>query len=101
MNDLHCSRSFVKYIASLSVSPSDAMSSFIIVLVCLSFFFLRILHVVHCVEFCQLSFFLHVQTIGVFAEWKDTGENIIVKELFEQRPSMLECERPSFRSSSC
>src|SRR6218665_2210933 len=29
----------------------------IIVLVCLCFFFLRIFHVVHCVEFGQLSFF--------------------------------------------
>jgi len=29
MNDLHCPQSFVKSIAPLSVSPSDAMSSFI------------------------------------------------------------------------
>src|SRR6218665_828575 len=37
------------------------------VLVCLCFFVLRVLHVMHCWEFGQLSFFLHVLTIGVFA----------------------------------
>jgi len=72
MNDLHCPRSFVKFIAPFSVSSSDAIGLHLyclsnVVWVCLCFFFLRILHVVHCVEFGQLSFFLHVQTIGVFA----------------------------------
>ena len=39
-----------------------------VVLVCLCVVFPRILHVVHCVGFGQLAFFLHVQTIGVFVE---------------------------------
>ena len=30
MNDLHCPRSFVKFIAPLNVSPIDSMSSFIL-----------------------------------------------------------------------
>jgi len=73
----HCPQSFVKSIAPLNVSLTDSMSSFILSIhhslrlpPCLCFFFLWILHVVHCVysmEFYQLSFFLHVQTIGVFA----------------------------------
>src|SRR6218665_1342374 len=46
MNDLHCPQSFVKSIAPLSVSPSlhlYCLSN--IILVCLCFIFLRILHV--------------------------------------------------------
>ena len=75
MNDLQWPRFFVKSIAPLNVSPNDTTSSFIIVsrpihrslCVCFCYFFLRILHVVHCGEFSQLSLFIHVRTIGVFA----------------------------------
>src|SRR6218665_82909 len=71
INDLHCPRSFVKSISLLNVSPTDSMSSFILSihrsLGLPLFLFFRILHVVHCVEFSQLSFSLHVQTIRVFA----------------------------------
>src|SRR5688572_18372594 len=72
INYLPCPRSFVKSIAPLSLSPSNVMLSFIlttsVVLVCLCFFFLRILSVMHCVDFGQLAFFLHFHTIGVFVE---------------------------------
>src|SRR6218665_3374785 len=37
-------------------------------LICLYLFFLRILHVVHCVVFGQMAFSLYVQTIKVFAQ---------------------------------
>src|SRR6218665_2672153 len=68
-----CPWSFHKSIALLSVTPSDALSSFIL-FIQHSLGLHRILypyiiqHVVHCVEFCQLSFILHVQTFEVFVE---------------------------------
>ena len=33
---------------------------------CLCFCFALVLHVVHCMEFGQLSFVLHIQTLGGF-----------------------------------
>jgi len=39
-----------------------------VVWVCLGFFFLRIWHIVLCVEISQLSFFLYIQTIRVFLD---------------------------------
>ena len=73
INNLQCPWSHLLSIApSMSVQVmlcphSYCLSS--VVFVCLCYFFHCILYVVHYVEFGQLSYCLHVQTIRVFAEW--------------------------------
>src|SRR6218665_1101436 len=68
INDLHFLGPLSSpLLPSMSVQLILCLHSYclsIVVLVCFCLFFLRILH---CVEFGQLSFFLRVQTIGVFA----------------------------------
>src|SRR5688572_9838803 len=65
-----------------------------VVLVCLCFFFLRLLHVVHCMGFGQLAFSLHVQTIRVFIEQLCLAElfgSVIISYFSVVLKSVIEC----------
>src|SRR6218665_107911 len=80
MNYLHCCRPFVKFIAPLSVSLSDAMSSFIWSIqhsLCLPLFLFP--SNLACSALCGIrtTVFLHVQDIRVFIEQLCLASNLI------------------------